>query len=164
MSLTFHVKGDEANSDQVHVSLTRGKRRETCFTRAELCALIYTLSIDCDVLSQIGAGCSISIEINVDKGTGRQGSPKGGLSHVLINGLRPLTLTKEEFFQIIRSPRLAQRALYWTRRGKPYLKIFREGGRGVSLLIDTRSVEVFYHNLLAGTNIPPSMPCEAQKD
>lgn len=84
-------------------------------------------------------------------------------SPILINGYRPLAITKAEFFMVIRSPRIAQRALYWTRRGQPFVKILREGGRGCSLLIDTRSVEVFYANLLEGAGQPPLMPGEEKE-
>lgn len=81
-------------------------------------------------------------------------------SPIIINGCRPLAITKAEFFMVIRSPRIAQRALYWTRRGRAFVKILRDGGRGCSLLIDTRSVETFYANLLDGTGLPPPMPGE----
>ena len=84
-------------------------------------------------------------------------------SPILINGCRPLAITKSEFFMIIRSPRIAQRALYWTRRGQPFVKILREGGRGCSLLIDTQSVEIFYANLLEGVAHPPLMPGEEKE-
>jgi len=84
-------------------------------------------------------------------------------SPILINGCRPLAITKAEFFMVIRSPRIAQRALYWTRRGQPFVKILREGGRGCSLLIDTQSVEVFYANLQEGTAQPPLMPGEKKE-
>ena len=56
---------------------------------------------------------------------------------IIINGCRPLAITKAEFFQVLRSPRIGQRALYWTRRGQPFVKILRQGGRGCTLLIDT---------------------------
>ena len=71
-------------------------------------------------------------------------------SPIIINGCRPLAITKAEFFQVLRSPRIGQRALYWTRRGQPFVKILRQGGRGCTLLIDTLSAETFYTDLLEG--------------
>jgi len=71
-----------------------------------------------------------------------------------------LAITKAEFFRILRSPRIGQRALYWTRRGQPFVRILRQGGRGCTLLIDTLSVETFYADLLEGKCQPPPMPGE----
>jgi hypothetical protein len=85
-------------------------------------------------------------------------------SPIIINGCRPLAITKAEFFRILRSPRIGQRALYWTRRGRPFVKILRQGGRGCTLLIDTLSVETFYAELLEGKCQPPPMPGERKKD
>ena len=48
-------------------------------------------------------------------------------SPIIIKGCRPLAITKAEFFQALRSPRIGQRALYWTRRGLPFVKILRQG-------------------------------------
>jgi hypothetical protein len=75
-----------------------------------------------------------------------------------------LAITKAEFFQVLRSPRIGQRALYWTRRGQPFVKILRQGGRGCTLLIDTLSAEIFYAELLEGKCQPPPMPGEHKKD
>jgi hypothetical protein len=58
--------------------------------------------------------------------------------------MRAPGVTKAEFFQVLRSPRIGQRALYWTRRGQPYVKILRQGGRSCTLLIDTLSAKIFY--------------------
>jgi hypothetical protein len=85
-------------------------------------------------------------------------------SPIIINGCRPLAITKAEFFRILRSPRIGQRALFWTRRGQPFVKILRQGGRGCTLLIDTLSVETFYADLLEGRRQPPPMPGELKKD
>ena len=85
-------------------------------------------------------------------------------SPIIINGCRPLAITKAEFFQALRSPRIGQRALYWTRRGQPFVKILRQGGRGCTLLIDTLSAEIFYADLLEGKCQPPPMPGECRKD
>jgi hypothetical protein len=85
-------------------------------------------------------------------------------SPIIINGCRPLAITKAEFFRVLRSPRIGQRALYWTRRGQPFVKILRQGGRGCTLLIDTLSAEVFYAGLLEGKCQPPPMPGERKKD
>jgi hypothetical protein len=85
-------------------------------------------------------------------------------SPIIINGYRPLAITKAEFFRVLRSPRIGQRALYWTRRGQPFVKILRQGGRGCTLLIDTLSAEVFYAGLLEGKCQPPPMPGERKKD
>jgi hypothetical protein len=81
-------------------------------------------------------------------------------SPIIINGCRPLAITKAEFFRALRSPRIGQRALYWTRRGQPFVKILRQGGRGCTLLIDTLSAEIFYADLLEGKRQPPPMPGE----
>jgi len=160
MNPTFHIKGDESDPERVHISLTRGLRKETHFTRAEFGALVSALSKDYDILSQIGPGCELGIEIDVDVDSRRRDLHRKVLSHVLIQGVRPLVVTKTEFFSIIRSPRIAQRALYWSRRGKPFIKIFREGGRGCSLLIDTQSVEEFYFSLREDKISLPLMPGE----
>ncbi len=88
---------------------------------------------------------------------------KQSLSPIMINGCRPLAITKAEFFGVLRSPRIGQRALYWTRRGQPFVKIVRQGGRGCPLLIDTQSVEVFYASLLEGKCQPPRMPGERKE-
>jgi hypothetical protein len=85
------------------------------------------------------------------------------LSPIIINGCRPLAITKAEFFQALRSPRIGQRALYWTRRGQPFVKILRQGGRGCTLLIDTLSAEIFYTDLLEGRCEPPPMRWRAQE-
>ena len=85
-------------------------------------------------------------------------------SPIIINGCRPLAITKAEFFRVLRSPRIGQRALYWTRRGQPFVKILRQGGRGCTLLIDTLSAEIFYADLLEGKCQPPPMPGERRKD
>ncbi|MGA7394384.1 MAG: hypothetical protein WBL40_22625 [Terrimicrobiaceae bacterium] len=85
-------------------------------------------------------------------------------SPIIIKGCRPLAITKAEFFQALRSPRIGQRALYWTRRGQPFVKILRQGGRGCTLLIDTLSAEIFYADLLEGKCQPPPMPGERRKD
>jgi hypothetical protein len=85
-------------------------------------------------------------------------------SPIIINGCRPLAITKAEFFQVLRFPRIGQRALYWTRRGQPFVKILRQGGRGCTLLIDTLSAEIFYAGLLEGKCQPPPMPGERKRD
>jgi hypothetical protein len=85
-------------------------------------------------------------------------------SPIIINGCRPLAITKAEFFRVLRSPRIGQRALYWTRRGQPFVKILRQGGRGCTLLIDTLSAEIFYADLLEGKRQPPPMPGERKKE
>jgi hypothetical protein len=54
----------------------------------------------------------------------RRGQPPP--SPIIINGCRPLAITKAEFFQVLRSPRIGQRALYWTRRGQPFVKILTD--------------------------------------
>jgi len=77
--------------------------------------------------------------------------------------VRPLAITKTEFFRALRSPRIGQRALYWTRRGQPFVKILRQGGRGCTLLIDTLSAEIFYADLLEGKCQPPPMPGERKR-
>ena len=82
-------------------------------------------------------------------------------SPIIINGCRPLAITKAEFFRALRSPRIGQRALYWTRRGRPFVKILRQGGR-LHALIDTLSAEIFYADLLDGKCQPPPCPVSAR--
>ena len=79
-------------------------------------------------------------------------------------GADPWRSQRRSFSRLLRSPRIGQRALYWTRRGQPFVKILRQGGRGCTLLIDTLSAEIFYADLLEGKCQPPPMPGERRKD
>ena len=84
---------------------------------------------------------------------------------ILVNGLRPLALSKKLTVQVLGSVKLVQRMLYATRHGlceKPWLRIARWGEPGRDLLVDTSSVEEAYARLLAGEE-PPLMPSEVKR-
>jgi hypothetical protein len=83
---------------------------------------------------------------------------------IMVNGFRPLALSKKLTIQALGSVKLVQRMLYATRHRlceKPWLRIARWGDPGRDLLIDTSSVEEAYARLLAGEE-PPLMPSEAR--
>ena len=84
-------------------------------------------------------------------------------SPIIIKGCRPLAITKAEFFQALRSPRIGH-VLSTGHAGGAFVKILRQGGRGCTLLIDTLSAEIFYADLLEGKCQPPPMPGERRKD
>ena len=42
-----------------------------------------------------------------------------------------------------------------------FVEIVEEGGRGKSLLIDTKSVEQFYQDWRTGRRVPPPLPNES---
>ena len=84
---------------------------------------------------------------------------------IIVNGLRPLALSKKLAVQAIGSVKLVQRMLHATRHGlceKPWLRIARWGEPGRDMLIDTSSVEEAYARLLAGEH-PPLMPSENKR-
>ena len=84
---------------------------------------------------------------------------------IMVNGLRPLALSKKLTIQVLGSVKLVQRMLYATRHKlceKPWLRIARWGEPGRDLLVDTSSVEEAYARLLAGEE-PPLMPSEAKR-
>lgn len=81
---------------------------------------------------------------------------------IVVNGVRPLVLSKKLLIQVLGSVRLVQRVLYATRHGiapDPWLRIVRMGRPGCELLVDTSSVERAYARLLAGEE-PPRLPSE----
>ena len=81
---------------------------------------------------------------------------------IVVNGVRPLVLTKKLLIQVLGSVKLVQRMLYATRHRlvpDPWLRIVRMGRPGCELLVDTSSVERAYARLLAGEN-PPRLPSE----
>jgi len=81
---------------------------------------------------------------------------------IVVNGVRPLVLSKKLLIQILGSVKLVQRMLYATRHGlahDPWLRIVRMGRPGCELLVDTSSVEQAYARLLAGEE-PPRLPSE----
>jgi hypothetical protein len=81
---------------------------------------------------------------------------------IVVNGVRPLVLSKKLLIQVLGSVRLVQRMLYTTRHGivpDPWLRIVRMGRPGCELLVDTSSVERAYARLLAGEE-PPRLPSE----
>ena len=84
---------------------------------------------------------------------------------ILIDGVRPLVLTKKLLVRVLGSEKLVQRLLYATRHGlseTPWLRIVRPGRPGCELLVDTSSVEEAYTRLLAGDE-PPRMPSEKSR-
>jgi hypothetical protein len=84
---------------------------------------------------------------------------------ILLNGLRPLALSKKLTIRVLGSVKLVQRMLYATRHGlceKPWLRIARWGQPGRDLLVDTSSVEEAYARLLAGEE-PPLLPSEVKR-
>lgn len=84
---------------------------------------------------------------------------------ILLNGLRPLVLSKKLTIQVLGSVKLVQRMLYSTSHGsceKPWLRIARRGGPGRDVLIDTTSIEEAYQRLLAGEE-PPLLPSELKR-
>ena len=81
---------------------------------------------------------------------------------IVVNGVRPLVLTKKLLIQVLGSVKIVQRMLYATRHqlaSDPWLRIVRMGRPGCELLVDTSSVERAYARLLAGEN-PPRLPSE----
>ncbi len=70
-----------------------------------------------------------------------------------------LAVTKKKAFSLTSHPKLVQRWLYWTRRAKTpqekWVIIAREGGRGVSTLIDYASLREAYERYLRGEEPPP---------
>ena len=81
---------------------------------------------------------------------------------IVVNGVRPLVLTKKLLIQVLGSVKIVQRMLYATRHQldpDPWLRIVRMGRPGCELLVDTSSVERAYARLLAGEN-PPRLPSE----
>jgi len=90
------------------------------------------------------------------------GQQRHNFRPIVVNGLRPLALSKKLTIQALGSVKLVQRMLYATRHKlceKPWLRIARWGEPGRDLLIDTSSVEDAYARLLAGEE-PPLMPSE----
>ena len=84
------------------------------------------------------------------------------LKPIVVNGVRPLVLSKKLLIQVLGSVKLVQRMLYATRHGlapEPWLRIVRMGRPGCELLVDTSSVEQAYARLLAGEE-PPRLPSE----
>lgn len=81
---------------------------------------------------------------------------------IVVNGVRPLVLSKKLLIQVLGSVKLVQRMLYATRHQlapDPWLRIVRWGRPGCELLVDTSSVESAYARLLAGEE-PPRLPSE----
>ncbi len=84
---------------------------------------------------------------------------------IVVNGVRPLVLSKKLLIQVLGSVKLVQRMLYATRHQlapEPWLRIVRWGRPGCELLVDTSSVENAYARLLAGEE-PPRLPSEPQQ-
>lgn len=161
--LSISITGDQQHEECLQIVFMRGKKRATKISKSEFHALISALNANCDVIMEVCSGSTMSIEVAPSSSlamTSRTLSPP----IILINGIRPLAITKAEFISVMRSPRLAQRALYWTRRGYSFVKIFREGGRGSSLLIDTQSVEFLYTDLLKKAKSIPLMPGETERE
>ena len=76
---------------------------------------------------------------------------------VLIDGMRPLALTKKQIITVLGSAKLVDRMLWATRHaGDRWFVIIREGR---DLLVATESVETAYSRLVNG-ELPPLMPSE----
>ncbi len=61
-------------------------------------------------------------------------------------------------------PKLVQRWLYWSRKGRcesPWLEIVEEGQRGRETVIDYASLVAAYERYKKGDR-PPPMPCEVR--
>jgi hypothetical protein len=89
-----------------------------------------------------------------------------GFQPIVVNGVRPLAISKKLLIQVLGSVKLVQRMLYATRHQlveEPWLKIVRWGRPGCELLVDTSSVERAYGRLLAGEE-PPRLPSESRKN
>ena len=87
-------------------------------------------------------------------------------THIVINGFRPLALTKRQAILALGSSKLVQRMLHSVRHHteeRPWLSLVREGAQGVRVLIDTRSLEEAFERLKEG-EAPPLMPSEKPHD
>ena len=79
------------------------------------------------------------------------------VQRVLIDGMRPLALTKKQTIAVLGSVKLVDRMLWATRHaGGRWFTIIREGR---DLLVATESVESAYARLVSG-EAPPLMPSE----
>ncbi len=79
------------------------------------------------------------------------------VQRVLIDGMRPLALTKKQTIAVLGSAKLVDRMLWATRHaGGRWFMIIREGR---DLLVATESVESAYARLVSG-EVPPLMPSE----
>lgn len=79
---------------------------------------------------------------------------------VLIDGMRPLALTKKQIIAVLGSAKLVDRMLWATRHaGGHWFMIIREGR---DLLVATESVEEAYVRLVTG-ELPPLMPSERKE-
>ena len=80
---------------------------------------------------------------------------------IVVNGIRPLAVTKKQAGIALGSVKTLQRML-WSARHRPddpWVKIVREGKPGTECLIDTASLEAAYARLYRGET-PPLMPSE----
>ena len=85
---------------------------------------------------------------------------------IVVNGVRPLVLSKKLLIQVLGSVKLVQRMLYATRHQiapNPWLRIVRWGRPGCEMLVDTSSVEHAYARLLAGEK-PPRLGMSPKAD
>lgn len=79
---------------------------------------------------------------------------------VLINGMRPLALTKKQAIAVLGSAKLVDRMLWATRYANDrWFVLIREGR---DLLVATESVESAYTRLVTGEQ-PPLMPSERKQ-
>ncbi len=71
--------------------------------------------------------------------------------------LEPFAVRKQHAFELVGSPKVVQRWLYWSRHPvserDAWLIIVREGGRGAETLIDYRSLKRAYQRWLGGEEV-----------
>ena len=82
-------------------------------------------------------------------------------SGIVVDGVRPLAVTKKQAAIALGSIKTLQRLLWCARHQPqdPWVKIVREGKPGTECLIDTASLEAAYGRIYHGEN-PPLMPSE----
>jgi hypothetical protein len=80
---------------------------------------------------------------------------------IVVNGIRPLAVTKKQAGVALGSVKTLQRMLWCARHrpDDPWVKIVREGGPGTECLIDTASLEAAYARICRG-EAPPLLPSE----
>jgi hypothetical protein len=78
---------------------------------------------------------------------------------IFIRGVRPLAISLSQASLALGSPRLLQRALFWSLRGQDWLDIVQKGGRGRMTLVSTTSVEALHERRAKG-EMPPLLPSE----
>jgi hypothetical protein len=80
---------------------------------------------------------------------------------IFIRGVRPLAISLSQASLALGSPRLVQRALFWSLRGQNWLDIVQKGGRGRMTLVSTESVEQLHERRAKG-DMPPLLPSETR--